>query len=167
MKETRRPHTISNPHALRWLGLFAFSLLMVGGLNACEPGNAQTPFPTQGIAPTPSPVSPTPMHTATPSFQAEITLTEAQHQQTISVQVGKVINVHGFSGSWMVSYSPEFLELMTAPEFIHQPGPEGWYFRALAPGETVILLESIPPSCPSEPCMPNIQRFEFPIQVVP
>ncbi len=167
-----RTRAIPYPQALRWLGIFAWVLLLQGGLTACQPENVETPVsaPPPGITlptpvSTPTPVAPAPTDAAPPL--PDLILTEAQHQQAISIQIGKVINVRGFSGSWMVSYAPEILELITAPERVNDPGPEGWFFRTIAPGETVILLESVPPPCPSEPCMPNIQRFEFPIQVVP
>ncbi len=168
----QRAWLIRYPQAFRGLGMFAFLLFLIGGLQACEPVNLQTPSPSEGItspaAPenTPTPAAPT--QVIPPTLQADITLTEVQSQQTTSVQVGNEINVRGFTeGNWTISYNTTFLELMTAPEIVNQPGPDGWFFRALTPGETVILLESVPPPCPSEPCMPNIQRFEFLIQVVP
>lgn len=159
MRGIEKTRLMRHSQALRWLGVFAFLLLTVGGLNACEPATGPTPLPTETSPTSATPVPPTP---------DVITLTEAQHQQTISVSVGKVINLRGFAeGNWTLSYNATFLELLTAPEIVSQPGPDGWFFQALAPGETVILLESVPPPCPTEPCMPNIQRFEFPLQVVP
>lgn len=166
MTKPQRIRLFGYPHAFRRLGMFAFLLFMIGGLHACEPVTRQTPSPSEGITSPAAPeTTPTPL---APSLQADITLTKAQHQQTTSAQVGDVINVRGFTeGNWTISYNATFLELLTTPEIVSHPGPDGWFFRTLAPGETVILLESVPPPCPTEPCMPNIQRFEFPVQVVP
>lgn len=106
---------------------------------------------------------------AATDIHADVILTESQQQQLTTVKVGQIINIPGESEfEWSVSYYDQVLLALTPPEEMKQPGDAGWFFRAIAPGNTEIVLESIPPPCPDgTPCPPAIIRFVFPIQVIP
>ena len=103
---------------------------------------------------------------ATGPFLADIFLTESQIQVPTTVKVGQVINVRlAAEAKWTVNYRPEVLDALTSVENMNQPGSDGWFFQAIAPGSTEIVLESSAPTClDGTPCPPNVMRFVFPIQ---
>ena len=103
------------------------------------------------------------------AVHADVVITSGHHQQLTTVKVGETINVVDSPDfEWSVSYRPEVLLALTPPEKMNKPGPRGWVFRAIAPGNTEIMIESSAPPCPGgTPCSPNIVRWVFPIQVVP
>ncbi len=115
----------------------------------------------------PGPAEVEPSAPATGPFLADVVLTEAQHQIPTLVKVGQVINLRVAADmQWTVDYYPEVLTTLTPPAQMSQPGAKGWFFRAIAPGNTAIALESIPPPCPGgTPCPPARTGFVFPIQV--
>ena len=154
------------------LGLFFF-------LGACTvPSGPATPVQsvttiTPGITASPAstsvPHSNEPVAISTATIQADVVLTESEHQQLTTVKVGQIINVSDFPDhEWVIDFRPEVLSLLTPPEKVKQPGVSGWFFQAIAAGNTAIVLDSIPPPCPGKtPCPPNVIRFVFPIQVIP
>ncbi|MFN8494712.1 MAG: hypothetical protein U0350_44330 [Caldilineaceae bacterium] len=99
-------------------------------------------------------------------IMADVVLTEAQHQIPTTVKVGQVINVRlAAAAQWTVNYRREVLAALTVPAQMSQPGPDGWFFRVIAPGRTEITLQSRASPCPSgKSCSPNVMRFVFPIQ---
>lgn len=137
-----------------------------------KPANA-TPSTTATLIPTrtlPAPVSPTLAVTQTATtIRADIVLSPAQHQQETTVKVGQIINIPGSPAfEWSVDYGDQVLLALTPREMMKQPGASGWFFRAIAPGSTAILLDSIPPPCPGGiPCSPMPISLVFPIRVVP
>ena len=104
----------------------------------------------------------------TPMPPADITL-DPNQVDPVTVKVGQVINIPDDPGfEWIVSYRPEVLVALTPPERIGKPGPVGWFFRAVGPGSTEIVLESVPPPCRGgTPCPPNVVRRVFSIQSIP
>ena len=93
-------------------------------------------------------------------------LRESQRDIPTTVKVGQVINLRvSTEAQWTVDYRPEVLAALTPPEQMSQPGPDGWFFRVIAPGATAIALENIPPPCPGgTPCPPARMSLVFPIQ---
>src|SRR5574341_777123 len=118
----------------------------------------------------PSPVaSPSPHITPVETMlRPDILITPAQSGQVISVSVGQVIGVTnpGATMEWQVDYASAVLELLTPRENLRAPGPEGWRFRSIAPGQTDLVLTSIPQPCPNNtPCPLMPARFVFTIKV--
>jgi len=132
------------------------------------PSLVATPIPTS-IQPAPPISTPIAVSPSVTAIHADIILTESQVQQPTTVKVGQIINVQvSASAQWTVNYRDLVLQALTPPEKMKQPGASGWFFRALAPGNTEIALESVPPTCPpGTVCPPAIIRFVFPIQVTP
>lgn len=163
-------------HILTMFWLAGIALLAAGGLSACGTPAASTPSPAPAApveaTATPAPVAAAPAATpAAPApapTHADVILTPGQVDPA-TVKVGQVINIPDEPASeWVVDYRPEVLLALTPPEKIGKPGPEGWFFRAIAPGSAEIALESIAPPClGGTPCPPNIVRLVFPIKVVP
>jgi hypothetical protein len=106
---------------------------------------------------------------AATDIHADVVLTDSQHQQLTTVKVGQIINVSDFPEyEWSVSYRPQVLLALTLPEEMKKPGAGGWFFRVVAPGNTEIVLESIPLPCPGgTPCPPMRMGFVFPIHAEP
>ena len=141
-------------------GLWLATLLLIG---ACAPPPRARLQPASA-----SPIAP--LETAAPAVvHADLVITLAAQEQTTTVKVGQVINVSDFPNfEWSLSYRPNVLLMLTATEKIKQPGADGWFFRAIAPGATEIVLQSLAASCPAgTPCPPNVIRYKFPIQAVP
>lgn len=113
--------------------------------------------------------SPTVVIAAVTDIHADFVLTDSQHQQLTTVKVGQIINVSDFPEyEWSVSYRPEVLLALTLPSEMKKPGAGGWFFRVIAPGNTEIVLDSIPPPCPGgTPCPPMRIGFVFPIHAEP
>lgn len=118
---------------------------------------------------TPSTSTPDAVPASATAMQADVVLGVGQNNQTIIVHVGQILNIpNDFGFEWNISFNPDILQALTPTERSRQPGPEGWFFKAIAPGKTTILLTSIPPRCPAgSPCPPNVIRLVFPIQAQP
>jgi hypothetical protein len=80
----------------------------------------------------------------TPTAASEIVITPAQFGTTLNVTVGDVIVIPRPVpvDEWQVDFGSPPLELLN-PETRSHPGPDGWRFRAVAPGETEIGLVPI------------------------
>ena len=158
----RRDRVVCEPLHFLTFGILLASLLF---LSACAAPGISTPSTMATLT------SPTATVVIAPAtvIQADIVLTESQHQQLTTVKVGQIINVLDFPEfEWSVGYRSEILLALTPPEKIKQPGSGGWFFRVIAPGFTEIVLESIAPPCPAGTlCPPNITRWVFPIQAEP
>ena len=153
---------------LKVMGRFvvAVSLGVVLGLMGC----LSPKLPAATSAPSPSSEDvPSLMPTADmTSSQPDVLLRPAQSGQTISVSVGQMIGVSppSLAVKWHVTYASEVLESLTPPEKFQAPGPDGWLFRAIAPGKTDLLLTSIVEACSTNtPCPPISARFVFTIEV--
>ena len=86
-------------------------------------------------------------------------------QDTIAVRVGQTVGLkQDRDVRWQVTFSNAALQLLTPIEKLPSPGDEGWVWRALTPGVTVIMLTSTTP-CATPPCSPNVQRFTYTLNV--
>jgi len=85
---------------------------------------------------------------------------------TKAVRVGQTVGLRPLRDGvrWQVSYSETALQLLTPPDLLPDPGPDGWVWKAVAPGITEITLTSTLP-CPDPPCAPNVQRFTFTLDI--
>lgn len=113
----------------------------------------------------------TPISLADPalSFSPDIILTESQHQILTNSKVGQILNITSYTNlEWSVSYSPEILKPITPFEKMNNPGPSGWYFQVISPGNTEIVIESIAQPCVKDaPCNPTTIGYKYPIHIQP
>ena len=103
-----------------------------------------------------------------PPLLPDVFITPAHSGHRISVSVGQVIGLANPSAAteWQVTYAAEVLEIVTPSENVSAPGSAGWLFRAIAPGQTDLILTSRPQPCSSQtPCPPIPARFIFTIAV--
>jgi len=79
-----------------------------------------------------------------PVTASEIRIAPEQFGTVVNVRVGDVIIVPPplAVDEWRVDYTSTLLELLN-PEVRAHPGPNGWRFRALAPGEAEIGLTPV------------------------
>ncbi|MGB8644470.1 MAG: hypothetical protein WCF84_04485 [Anaerolineae bacterium] len=106
---------------------------------------------------------PTPPH-------ANVVITPGLPASVTTVRVGQVIQIRiTTTASWQVSYDPTYLVSLQPESQMQNPGPAGWFFRALAPGESDVTLTGIAPPCTGGvPCPPpNVPQLSFTIKVVP
>jgi len=79
-----------------------------------------------------------------------------QRGKLVTVSVGDVfaISVPMDSLRWKVDYSSIF-EPLTPQENMREPGPHGWFFRAVKIGQADIRLTMQAPACDGpQPCPP-------------
>lgn len=98
----------------------------------------------------------------------DVLIRPAQSGQVIRLSKGQIIRIvnPGLAAAWRVVYASEVLEALTPPDTMRAPGPEGWRFRAIAPGKTDLVLTSIAQPCPDPtPCPPVPARLVFTIEV--
>jgi len=159
------------PRSLRRPGLVLLAaILAIPGFAACsnaglpsDPGSPSA-LPTAMASPVVSPTSYLTMSLPTP----DVLITPAQTGQVIPVLIDQIVGIAnpGEGTEWQVSYASEVLEILTPPENVHAPGPQGWLFRASAPGRTDVLLTSVPQPCSNNtPCPPVAASFVFTIEV--
>jgi len=81
---------------------------------------------------------------AAPATTSEIRITPDQFGTVVNVKVGDVVVVPPPLGvaEWRVDYTSTVLQLLN-PETRDHPGPDGWRFRVLAPGDAEIGLSPI------------------------
>jgi predicted secreted protein len=132
------------------------------------------PTATRAFSPTATSQPPSPVATATiaqPSSTEEVVIVSPLAQQPIAVRVGqtlKVPNPGNPAQEWQVSFSPYNLVALTPAEQMSAPGPSGWRFKAIQPGEAQITLTSVVPPCRTTPCPPPMpQQFVIRLQVQP
>lgn len=80
-----------------------------------------------------------------------------QRGKLVTVFVGDIfaISVPQGSPKWKVDYAGSVVEPLTPVENMEEPGSQGWFFRAIATGQTDIRLTSHTPPCESSvPCPP-------------
>jgi hypothetical protein len=79
-----------------------------------------------------------------PGTASEIRIAPEQFGTVVNVRVGDVIIVPRplAVDEWRVDFTSTLLELLS-PETKAHPGPDGWRFRALAPGEAEIGLTPV------------------------
>lgn len=120
-----------------------FLLISVFLCQSCAPQQALS-SPAEG-----SPTMPTPSLVIDPI---------KQRGKTVTVSVGDVFSVSlpaGDAGGWKVDYASSVVQSLTPVENMEQPGPQGWFFRATAVGQTDIRLTSYAPPCNDpQPCPP-------------
>ena len=136
----------------------ACAALLVSGAVACASPSGQRAVTADAV--TQSPTSPT-------SFSAgSANVVISAPETTTAVRVGQTVGLKPFRDGvrWQVSFSDAALELLTAPDRLPEPGPDGWVWKALAPGLTEITLTSTVP-CPAPPCAPNVQRFTITLDI--
>jgi predicted secreted protein len=80
--------------------------------------------------------------------------------------VGQIFQIESPSQNetWQVDYDPVLFEPLTPPEEIQSPGPAGWRFKAVVPGEGQIVLVSIV-ECANPPCPLMPIRFQINFKV--
>lgn len=73
---------------------------------------------------------------------AERVVTPSQTGQEVEIRNGETFVVRlPFEGSaWQLDFAAEVLQLLTPADRVAAPGPEGWRFRAVAPGTTDLTL---------------------------
>jgi hypothetical protein len=131
------------------------------------------PTATRAVPPiaTNQPLSPVATATvAQPLPTEEMVIVSPLAQQPIAVRVGQTLMVPNPNNSqeWQVSFSPYNLVALTPAEQMSAPGPSGWRFKAIQPGEAQIMLTSTVPPCLAPPCPPPMpQRFVIRLQVQP
>lgn len=146
---------------------------------------AATPAPTLSVTPLPSmspapsatpstPASPRPVtptaastraSTETPvPLRADIVISGPPTGAPIQARVGQVLEIiPPLAGQqWQISFDLDRLALLTPPEAIRNPGPQGWFLRVTAPGVSDIILTTLPPPCPSQtPCPATVARYVY------
>lgn len=164
--------------------------MVLSGLTACESASA-VPTATAQVAPSAAPtatpaqssatVAPTPISylqpsstmappalpsTGTPPAKA-VVITPEQFSQLNIVHVGQTIAVISPSATveWDVVYDPDLFRALTLPEQMRSPGPEGWQFLAVAPGQGQIVLTSIVTCNQPQPCPLMPAQFTLLIDV--
>ncbi len=97
---------------------------------------------------------------------ADVVINPRQPNQVVLLKIGQVLQVTPprTNMEWQINYNPILLELLTPPDMIQAPGPEGWLFRAAASGEGQIVMTSMV-SCPKPPCPLMPMRFQLSIQI--
>lgn len=101
--------------------------------------------------------------------QVDVILQPDRSGQTVSVRQGQVIGVPSPAPDmeWQVSFDSNFLESLIPPDRMRVPGKQGWFFHAIAPGETELLLTSIATPCEEgRPCLPTVMQFSYVIKIV-
>lgn len=97
-------------------------------------------------------------------IHADVILEVAQKDIPIQVRVNDVIQVRLplKQMEWQVSYTADLLVPVMPPDRMRNPGADGWFFRAIAPGISNIMLTSIPQPCPTQtPCPSTAARWIF------
>ena len=99
---------------------------------------------------------------------ADIVIHPEQVGQPDRVEVGQTLAVliPSESFGWQVAFSSFNLLSLTPPDKMNSPGPTGWRFQAIQPGEAQITLTSTVPPCPTPRCPPpRIQEFVIKLRV--
>ncbi len=106
------------------------------------------------------------LSTGTPPAEV-VVITPDQFSQLNIVHVGQTISIISPRPTveWDVVYDPDLFQALTPPEQMKSPGPEGWQFRAVAPGQGQIVLTSIVTCNQSQPCPPMPAQFTLLIEV--
>ena len=98
---------------------------------------------------------------------ADLVLRDEHNGQVFRVKDGQTIAiVLAIEASWELSYDSEVLELVSPEEDVSNPGPTGWKFLALEPGETVIDLRTKLPECPSGVDCPEVPVDIFVVTII-
>ena len=84
------------------------------------------------------------MSPSAPATASEIRIAPEQFGTVVNVRVGDVIIVPRplAVDEWRVDFTSTLLELLN-PETRAHPGPDGWRFRALAPGDAEVGLTPV------------------------
>ena len=81
---------------------------------------------------------------------ADLVLRDEQNGQALEIHIGQTVAVvPSIEAVWEVSYDTDMLELVWPLDDPSIPGPEGWLFRALRPGITVLYIRTKAPPCPT------------------
>ena len=151
-------------------------LALVMILGACSPNTTMTSVPSLTKRMMTSTSSSRPLLASTDQGKrssatktADIVVLPGSGQSEIRITVGQTIAIlpPNLSSEWQVNYGSAQLQPLTPPDKMRAPGAQGWLFRAVAPGETEIVLTSIAIPCqPLTPCPPpNPARFTIPVLV--
>jgi hypothetical protein len=130
--------------------LLALAIIILGALTGCKAAG-RPPAVTRSV-----PVNP------------DIVITPNQYRSPITVSVGKRISILRPLDipEWQTDYDGTLLAPLTPPEKMRAPGPGGWLFQAIAPGESDVVLTSVAPlSRDSGSPPPAVARFVFTINV--
>ncbi len=130
------------------------AIILLAGLAGCAP-----------LATTPAPVN------SPGGATADVVVTLGGLSQKSVLRVGQIIGVLSpdTSSEWQVTYNPSHLTALTPPEQMQQPGPSGWRFRVIAPGDLQLTFTQIVSArCGTPPC-PSVmpQQFILNFQVSP
>ena len=167
-----RKETVMNTK-MRWVILLMVGALLVActtpGGNAAD--NNGSEGGTAGEAQKASPVVSGPQTEVAPPplvmVDADLVLRDEHNSQVFRVKSGQTIAiVLAIQASWELSYDSEALELISPEEDASNPGPTGWLFLALEPGETVIDLRTKSPACPSGEGCPEIPVDIFVVTLI-
>lgn len=155
------PHVNSTEGMVIWV-----ALLPIMTMAACTPATTYSLTPTSTVTFT----VPTPTMTKVPatSVTTDVVVSPVQFGRTITLSVGQTVSLLPPSTSvdWQITYSATLFNVLTAPEKMRAPGPQGWLFRAIAPGESEITLTSIVSPCPQPtPCGLIPMRFVVPVSI--
>lgn len=156
---------------------FFISLVFLGVLTGCQTSSNITPTTTQSVSTNP-PTQPSPTPKATPSSQAtmpiavpsptnpmaDVTINPMGISQPSTIRVGQVLAIPnlGNTAGWQVSFSPDYLTALTPSETMTLPGPVGWLFKAIKPGQVDLMFTSIVTvNCDKPPCPPAPMPQQF------
>ena len=155
--------------------LFALAILLLaacGSPTTPEATTAAYPIATPPSSPYPAPdTTPTSSDLATQptplmDVSQVIILRREQMDQPVALRVGQALFVANPNPSveWQIDYVGEILQSIPALEGWAAPEEQGWYFQAIAPGQTDLAFSSLTP-CSNPPCPPASMRMVFSIEV--
>ncbi|MBI2864352.1 MAG: hypothetical protein HYX94_07285 [Chloroflexi bacterium] len=146
------------------------ALIAISG--CAELGAFPTPTPVVFPSLPPSRTSLVALPTATAgstSSRTDVIIAPEQYGQVIPASIGQTIAVVRPVNieEWQVQYNNAVLAILTPPERVNSPGPEGWLFKAVAPGRSdIVLTSAVYPCKDTTPCPPPMPaRFMVTISV--
>jgi hypothetical protein len=85
--------------------------------------------------------------------------------ETASARVGQILTLQAPNGGeWQVDWDEDRLRLLTVRDRLATPGPAGWRWEAIQPGDAVITITSRP-ACATPPCPPNRAEFTYTVTI--
>jgi hypothetical protein len=129
-------------------------------LTACAGGQASNAKP---VSPASGPAGAQPS-----AAKADVVVTDMASPHPVSAAVGQTIGIvwPGGANVWQVDFPPDELTLLTPPNKVSAPGPQGWVWRAVKAGDAEIVLTARVP-CPSPPCEENPARYTVTMRIRP
>jgi hypothetical protein len=90
----------------------------------------------------------------TASASDDVVISSFGHVVTVSVGQTLRIVRPGDTPDWQVDYAADKLQALQSSEQLRSPGPDGWRFKAIAAGESDIMLTPIVKADPGHPAPP-------------